>query len=105
LTDRVQEAFAAKLAPDRDTEADLAVTVPPHVLLRPFGVETARPEGRLSVKLSPVTDDVLDAGLVIENVRLVDPPTVILGAPNDFVIDGGAVVTEGPRKIYTVPSR
>jgi hypothetical protein len=46
LTDTVQDAFAARLPPDRDTEPDpaVAVTVPPHVLLKPFGVETTRPE-------------------------------------------------------------
>jgi hypothetical protein len=43
------------------------------------------------VKLTPVTDAVLDAGFVIANDKVVDPPTVILDAPNDLVTTGGAV--------------
>jgi hypothetical protein len=33
---------------------DVAATVPPHVLTRPFGVEITRPAGRVSVKPIPV---------------------------------------------------
>lgn len=55
LTETVQLAFGARLAPERLTveEPAVAVAVPPHVLFRPEGVATTRPAGRLSVNATP----------------------------------------------------
>src|SRR5262249_21908212 len=62
----------------------VAVTAPPHVLLNPFGVDTTNPEGSVSEKAMAVSGTV-ESVFVIVKVRLVDPPTVMLGAPNALV--------------------
>src|SRR4029077_15469866 len=56
FTEIVQLAAGAKVAPDKLTEEDpaTAVAVPLHVLVRPFGVATTNPAGRLSVKATPL---------------------------------------------------
>src|SRR5664279_6294683 len=67
LTLKVHEEFAASVPPVRLTlfEAATAVMVPaPHVPMRPFGVETTRPAGNVSVKPTPVSA-VAALGLVI----------------------------------------
>lgn len=55
LTETVQLAFAARLAPERLTveEPAVAVAVPPQVLFRLEGVATTKPAGRLSVNATP----------------------------------------------------
>ena len=57
LTETVQLAFGARLAPERLTveEPAVAVAVPPHVLFRLEGVATTKPAGRLSVNATPVS--------------------------------------------------
>ncbi len=57
LTEKVQELLAAKEAPERLTMlvACVAVIVPPPQLpVSPFGVETTRPTGKVSLKPTPV---------------------------------------------------
>jgi hypothetical protein len=51
LTVMAQDALPAKVAPAKLTELapDTAVAVPPQVLVKPLGVATANPAGRLSV--------------------------------------------------------
>ena len=56
--------------------------------LRPLGVATASPEGKVSVKLTPVNATVL-LGFLIVNVREVLPFTGRVAAPNNFVIGRG----------------
>src|SRR5947209_16912599 len=54
FTDTVHEALAATVPPLRLTEPEpaVAVAVPPQVLVRPLGVATFNPAGKLSVKES-----------------------------------------------------
>jgi len=65
FTVSVHERPAAITAPDRLTIPlpDAAAAVPPHVLLRPFGVATNISGGKLSVKATPVNATVFTAGL------------------------------------------
>jgi len=67
----------------------VAVRVPPHVLLAPFGVATISPETRVSEKATPLKA-VPVLGLVMVNVTLVEPLSGILLAPNALVMVGGA---------------
>ena len=69
--------------------AAVAVRVPPHVLLAPFGVATISPETRVSEKATPLKA-VPVLGLVMVNVTLVEPLSGILLAPNALVMVGGA---------------
>ena len=57
FTENVQEAPAARVPPDRLMlfEPVIAVIVPPHEPVRPLGVDTLRPDGRVSVKARPVS--------------------------------------------------
>ena len=93
FTEKVQEALAASVAPDRLTELEPATAVmvpPPQVPLRPFGVLTSKPAGSVSVKATPVSETVLAAGLVMVKLRLVVPFTGMEAAPNDLLMLGGA---------------
>src|SRR5206468_4311042 len=105
LTVKVHEAPAARAAPDKLMLPDpaAAVMVPaPHAPVRPFGVATKRPAGRLSVKPTPVS--VVDVfGFVIVNVRDVIVPAGMPAVPKPFLIAGGhatlrlaAAVPPGP---------
>src|SRR5438552_2094489 len=92
FTEKVQEALAASVAPDRLTELEPATAVmvpPPQVPLRPLGVLTTNPVGRVSVKATPVSETVLAAGLVMVKLRLVVPFTGMEAAPNDLLMPGG----------------
>src|SRR5712671_6070695 len=75
FSDTVHDALAANVPPDRLAEPDpaTAVDVPPQVLVKPFGVATTKPAGKLSVNAIPVRPIVLIAGLAILNVSDVDP--------------------------------
>jgi hypothetical protein len=92
LTENVQDAPAGIVAPDRLTlvAPAVAVTVPPHEFeLKPFGVATAISEGRLSVKLIPLSEaDVF--GLLMVKDRLFAEPSGIVLAPKALLIPGGA---------------
>ena len=56
LTIKLQVEFACADPPDKPMLLlpDVAATVPPQELTRPFGVEIKRPAGRASVKPIPV---------------------------------------------------
>src|SRR5580692_10484886 len=96
LTETVQVAPAPREPPAK------SMTVEPkkvgvklgQLLVRPLGVLTIRPVGRVSLNSMPVR--VVPAlGLVRVKVRLVEPLRAIMGAPNALVSDGGATtVTE-----------
>ncbi len=76
FTLKVQDALAARVAPDRDTLVAPSATVmvpPPHDPVRLLGVPKTSPAGRLSVKPIPVSGMVFAAGLVIVKLRLVMP--------------------------------
>src|SRR5438034_1192415 len=91
LTVNVHEAPAARAAPDKLMLPDpaAAVMVPaPHAPVRPFGVATKRPAGRLSVKPTPVS--VVDVfAFVMVNVREAVPLIGMRAAPNALLIAGG----------------
>lgn len=67
----------------------MAVVVPPQVFDSPFGVATARPLGKVSLKLTPLRATAA-FGLLILNVRLVVLPVMIELAPKDLAMTGGA---------------
>jgi hypothetical protein len=92
LTLKVHEALSASVAPERLTlpEPALAVIVPPPQLpASPFGVETIRPAGKVSVMPTPV-NELVALGLVIVKLSEVEPLREMLAAPNDLAIVGGA---------------
>ena len=80
FTENVQEAPGARLAPDRLMLFDpaVAVIVPAsHEPVRPLGVNTIRPDGRVSVNASPVR---VVAVFVFVSVKL--RAVVLLGPSN-----------------------
>ena len=81
----------------------VAVVVPPHVLLSPFGVATTSPPGNVSVKATPFSATVFAAGLVMVNVKLVVPFTAIVAAPNALLMLGG-VTTDSVCCAEAVPA-
>ena len=91
-TANVQDAFAASDPPARLTVPAPAVAVivpPPHDPVRPFGVDTTRPAGNVSLNAMPVSAVAL-FGLVTVKVNVVLPLSAIDGVPNAFAIVGGA---------------
>ena len=90
FTEKVQEALAPNVAPDMTTELDPAVAAmapPPQEPVRPLGVATTRPAGKVSLKPTPVNWKPLELAMV--KLRLVVPPTAMLAAPNDALMVGG----------------
>jgi len=65
------------------------MAVPPHVLLSPLGFATTSPAGRLSVNAMPVSVTLV-SGLLIVKVRLIEPFSRMLDAPNALASVGGA---------------
>src|ERR1700682_5059776 len=74
-------------------EPAVAVAVPPHVLVNPFGVATTRPTGKVSVNATPFSGTALAGGLVMVIVSEVVPFSGIPVAPNALAIDGGATTS------------
>ncbi len=93
-TEIVHPPLAASVNPLSDmTDAPaLAVNVPAQPFVAPGGVSTTRPEGRLSVKPTPVSPPVAVSrfGFEIRKVTTVLEPVVISGTAKVFVIVGGA---------------
>src|SRR5580693_8232806 len=86
LTENVQEAPAARLAPDRLTlfEPAAAVIVPaPQLPVNPLGVDTVSPDGKVSVKPMPFKE-VAELGLDKLKVSVVVPFNATLVAPKAF---------------------
>src|SRR4051794_11567345 len=65
---------------------EIAVTVPPQVLVRPLGVATVSPAGRGSLNVAPVSGVGLE--VVMRKVSTVVPPGVTVVGLNDFVNPG-----------------
>lgn len=106
FTEMVQLAPAARLAPVNDTvpEPATAVGVVLQVLVKPFGVATTKPEGRLSVNEMPLrTDAALLFGLVIVNVRLVVPFSGMVEAPKTLLIVGGSMTVKLGLAVAVLP--
>jgi hypothetical protein len=69
----------------------VAVTLPPHVLVKPFGVATTSPAGSESLNTAPVRGCAF--GFASVNVRLVDELSGIAAFPNALLIVGGLPTT------------
>jgi hypothetical protein len=91
FTDKVQLAEVASVPPVKLTLAEpaTAVAVPPQLLVKPLGVETTMPAGRLSVKFTPVR---LPVGSTLVTTKLnADVPLMVTAVGvKDFVMVGGA---------------
>ena len=105
LTVTVQLLLVATVPPVNEMVPDpaVAVAVPPQVLLKPFGVETTRPAGRLSVNVTPFDAAGLLAGLVIVIVNVEVPFTAIAVGLNAFAIDGGTTTLSDADAVPPVP--
>jgi hypothetical protein len=91
FTEIVQELFGATVPPFRLIlcKPAGAVTLPaPHEPVRPLGVDTTNPEGRLSINATPLSA-MPEFGLVMVKVSKVVPFRGIVDAPNALVILGG----------------
>lgn len=93
LTLKVHDPPAAKVPPDKLTEAEAAtaVIVPlPHEPVRPLlGLDTCRPATSVSVKATPL-NDVEELGLLTVKVSEVAPLSTIAVAPKALLMVGGA---------------
>src|SRR5580658_1565829 len=97
FTANEHEAVAAREAPERMTLLDPAAAVmvpPPQLPVKPFGVPTTCPAGRVSVKPIPLRDRLV-LGLDRLNVRVVLPFNATLPAPKALPIMGGSVAGGG----------
>ena len=104
FTLNVQEELAAMVPPDKLITFVFCVAVivpPPQEPVRPFGVETIRPAGKVSLKPTPVRPIAL--GLLIVKLRLVEPFKGMLAAPNAFVMLGGPTTVMLAFEVLPVP--
>jgi len=104
LTVTVHELLAAIVPPVNETVPDpaVAVGVPLHVLLNPFGVATTKLAGKASVNPTPVSPTVAD-GLVMVMVMVLVPPTEIVVGLNTLVVVGGATTVMVSVAVPPVP--
>ena len=106
FTEKVQEAFAAMVPPDKliTPVPAVAVMVPaPQEPVRPFGVEITKPAGRVSLKATPVSATVA-LGFVMVKLSDVEPFSGMLAAPNAFAIVGGATTVIDALEVFPVPA-
>jgi hypothetical protein len=80
------------------------IVPPPHDPVRPLGVETASPAGKLSVNPIPVSDIVLVAGLVIVKLRALVPLREIAEGVKVLEIVGGEGATTVTVAVLLVPT-
>ena len=91
FTANVQDPLAASVPPVRATllPPAVAVIVPvPHEPVSPLGVETTRPDGKLSLKATPLRLCAV-FGLLMVKLSEVDAVGAMLAAPKALVIAGG----------------
>jgi len=106
FTLKVQDVLVASVAPDRLTAPEPATAVivpPPQLPVRPLGVATTKPAGRVSVNAIPVNGMVLIAGFVMVKLKLVEPFNGMLAAPKDLVIVGGVATDRFAVAVLPVP--
>ena len=106
FTENVHEVFAARVAPERLMEPEAAIAViapPPQEPLRPFGVATIKPAGRLSVNDIPVSGVLFTGGLVMVKLREVEPFSGTVAPPNALVIVGGEATAMVAEAVLPVP--
>lgn len=100
----VHDAVAAMTAPDRLMllVPGLAVKVPPRqVVTAPLGVDTTRPAGSVSVKLT--VSATVAFGFVMVKLRLLLPPTGIANRPKLLVVTGGATTVMLAEAVFPNP--
>jgi hypothetical protein len=91
FTAKLQEALAARVAPERLTlfePASVVIAPPPQLPVKPSGVLTAWPEGSVSVKPIPLRELAV-LGFERLKVSEVVPFKATLAAPKTFEIAGG----------------
>ena len=101
----MQLAPGARLAPDKLMEPDpaTAVGVVLQVLVKPLGVATIRPAGRLSVNAIPFN---VRLALVLETVKVSDvvPFSGIVVAPKALAIVGGLMTVSVSEPVFPFPA-
>jgi len=106
FTENVQLLLAAIVPPLRlmTLVPCVAVIVPvPQVPVKPFGVEITRPAGSVSLKPTPVSATVVLLFWIV-NVRLVEPFSGMLAAPNALIITGGDTTVIEAFEVLPVPA-
>jgi hypothetical protein len=106
FAEKLQEALAASVAPERATLVEPAtaeMVPPPHVPFRPLGVLMTRPAGKLSVKVTEVRGPVV-LGFDTVKVSEVEALKFILAAPKDFCSVGGATTVMLALAVLPVPA-
>jgi hypothetical protein len=78
------------------------IVPPPQDPVSPLGVETTKPEGKVSLNPTPV-NPLLALGFCSVKLRLVDPFTGMLAAPNALLIVGGANTVIEALAVLPVP--
>jgi hypothetical protein len=78
------------------------IVPPPQLPVKPFGVATSCPTGRVSVKPIPLLDRVM-LGFDRLKVRVVLPFNTTLAAPKAFAIVGGSFAGGGDELLDEVP--
>jgi hypothetical protein len=104
VSENVQEVLLARVAPLRLITLVFCVEVmvpPPQLPVSPLGVETIKPAGSESVKPMPVSDRAL--GLLIVKLKLVEPLSGIVVAPNALAIDGGPTTVSVSLAVFPGP--
>ena len=104
FTENVHEVEAARIPPDRLITLVPAVAVmvpPPQEPVKPFGVETTRPAGSVSVNPTPVR--AIAFGLAIVKLSEVEPFSGMLAAPNALLISGGPTTVMEAFDVLPVP--
>jgi hypothetical protein len=106
LTENVQEPLAAIVPPLRLivlVPAVAAMVPAPQVPVRPFGVETTKPAGSVSLNATPVNPTVA-FGLLMVKLSEVEPFSGMVAAPNAFEIVGGATTVIEALEVLPVPA-
>jgi hypothetical protein len=97
LSEKAHKLFPVRAAPERPVLLlpAVAVTVPPpQDPVRPLGVATTRPTGKLSV--NPMLDSEVALLFVIVKLRVVLPPNCMDAAPKLLVRTGGETARAVP---------
>jgi len=79
------------------------IVPPPQVPVRPLGVEITRPAGRVSLKPTPVSVVVLLLFWMVK-LRLVEPFSGMLAAPNDLMMTGGPTTVIDALEVLPKPA-
>jgi hypothetical protein len=105
LMEKVQDALAASVAPDKLivlVPATAAKVPPPQTPVCPFGVATTKPAGSVSLKAIPLKDAVV-FGLLMLNVSDVLPFNGMLAAPKTVLKVGGPTTVKLAFDVLPLP--